>query len=115
MPFCLMTPDMQNRRACRRPLRVRGKRGDQVEFSGMMGWACGYARRLERDRFIWPRPVDGAVAVSLAQLGYMLGGTRSKAGGQLRRAGIFPLGGIVWESQATCPNIELCLVIELQF
>jgi transposase len=33
-----------------------------------------YAKRLERGRFIWPSPADGAVAITGAQLGYMLEG-----------------------------------------
>ena len=33
-----------------------------------------YAKRLEKGRFIWPTPKDGAVAVSAAQLAYMLDG-----------------------------------------
>jgi hypothetical protein len=33
-----------------------------------------YAKRLERGRFIWPTPADGVVAVTAAQLGYMLEG-----------------------------------------
>jgi transposase len=33
-----------------------------------------YAKRLERGRFVWPSPADGVVAVSPAQLGYMLEG-----------------------------------------
>jgi transposase len=31
-----------------------------------------YAKRLERGRFIWPSPADGVVAISAAQLAYML-------------------------------------------
>jgi hypothetical protein len=31
-----------------------------------------YAKRLERGRFIWPSPADGVVAITAAQLGYML-------------------------------------------
>jgi transposase len=30
-----------------------------------------YAKRLERGRFIWPSPADGAVAITAAQLAYM--------------------------------------------
>ena len=33
-----------------------------------------YAKRLERGRFIWPSPADGCVAISGAQLAYMLDG-----------------------------------------
>ena len=33
-----------------------------------------YAKRLERGRFIWPSPADGTVAISAAQLAYMLDG-----------------------------------------
>ena len=33
-----------------------------------------YAKRLERGRFLWPSPVDGCVAISASQLGYMLDG-----------------------------------------
>jgi transposase len=33
-----------------------------------------YAKRLEKGRFIWPSPADGVVAISTAQLAYMLDG-----------------------------------------
>jgi transposase len=33
-----------------------------------------YAKRLERGRFIWPSPADGEVAITSAQLAYMLEG-----------------------------------------
>ena len=33
-----------------------------------------YAKRLERGRFVWPRRPDGAVALTSAQLGYLLEG-----------------------------------------
>ena len=33
-----------------------------------------YAKRLERGRFLWPSPADGVVAITPAQLGYMLEG-----------------------------------------
>ena len=33
-----------------------------------------YAKRLERGRFLWPSPSDGAVSVTAAQLGYLLEG-----------------------------------------
>jgi transposase len=31
-------------------------------------------KRLERGRFLWPSPADGAVTISSAQLGYLLEG-----------------------------------------
>jgi transposase len=33
-----------------------------------------YAKRLQRSRFIWPSPADGVVAITVAQLAYMLEG-----------------------------------------
>ena len=33
-----------------------------------------YAKRLEKGRFVWPSPADGVVAISAAQLAYMLDG-----------------------------------------
>ena len=33
-----------------------------------------YSKRLERGRFLWPSPADGTVAISAAQLAYMLDG-----------------------------------------
>ena len=39
----------------------------------MIGMAL-YAKRLERGRFLWPSPADGTVAISAAQLGYLLSG-----------------------------------------
>ena len=35
---------------------------------------CLFAKRLERGRFIWPSPADGMVAITAAQLAYMLDG-----------------------------------------
>jgi transposase len=35
---------------------------------------CLFAKRLERGRFIWPSPADGAVTIKPAQLGYLLEG-----------------------------------------
>ena len=59
--------------------------GDLFVFRGRAGslikivWHDGvgmslYAKRLEKGRFIWPVPKDGAVAISTAQLAYMLDG-----------------------------------------
>jgi transposase len=33
-----------------------------------------YAKRLEKGRFIWPRPKDGVAAISAAQMSYLLDG-----------------------------------------
>ncbi len=33
---------------------------------------CLFPKRLERGRFIWPSPADGTVAITPAQLGYLL-------------------------------------------
>jgi len=53
----------------------RGKRGDLVKILWHDGLGMSlYAKRLERGRFIWPSPVQGAVSISAAQLGYMLDG-----------------------------------------
>jgi transposase len=53
----------------------RGKRGDLVKILWHDGLGMSlYAKRLEKGRFIWPSPADGAVAISAAQLGYMLEG-----------------------------------------
>jgi transposase len=53
----------------------RGKRSDLVKIIWHDGQgACLFAKRLERGRFIWPSVVDGAVAITAAQLGYLLEG-----------------------------------------
>jgi transposase len=53
----------------------RGKRGDllKVIWHDTQG-ACMFTKRLERGRFLWPSPADGAVTISTAQLGYLLSG-----------------------------------------
>lgn len=53
----------------------RGKRGDLIKLiwhddQGM----CLFTKRLERGRFIWPATNGDAVAISAAQLGYLLEG-----------------------------------------
>ena len=59
--------------------------GDLYVFRGRSGslikilWHDGigmslYAKRLERGRFIWPSPADGTLAITPAQLAYMLDG-----------------------------------------
>ena len=53
----------------------RGRQGDLVKLIWHDGdGACLFTRRLERGRFIWPNPADGAVTISAAQLSYLLSG-----------------------------------------
>jgi transposase len=53
----------------------RGKRGHLIKILWHDGIGMSlYAKRLERGRFIWPSPADGTVAITAAQLAYMLYG-----------------------------------------
>lgn len=53
----------------------RGRNGDLVKIIWHDGLGMSlYAKRLEKGRFIWPSPADGVVAISSAQLAYMLDG-----------------------------------------
>jgi transposase len=53
----------------------RGRRGDLIKILWHDGLGMSlYAKRLERGRFIWPSPGDGVVAITAAQLSYMLEG-----------------------------------------
>nr|CAJ30055.1 putative IS66 family transposase [Magnetospirillum gryphiswaldense MSR-1]CAJ30166.1 putative IS66 family transposase [Magnetospirillum gryphiswaldense MSR-1]CAJ30177.1 putative IS66 family transposase [Magnetospirillum gryphiswaldense MSR-1] len=53
----------------------RGARGDLIKVLWHDGLGMSlYAKRLEKGRFIWPSPADGVVAISSAQLAYMLDG-----------------------------------------
>ena len=53
----------------------RGARGDLLKIVWHDGIGMSlYAKRLERGRFIWPSPADGVIAISAAQLAYMLDG-----------------------------------------
>jgi transposase len=53
----------------------RGRRGSLIKVLWHDGQGmCLYAKRLERGRFIWPSPADGAVTITPAQLGYLLEG-----------------------------------------
>ncbi len=57
------------------PYVFRGRRGDLIKVVWHDGIGMSlYAKRLERGRFIWPSPADGAVAISGSQLAYMLDG-----------------------------------------
>ncbi len=53
----------------------RGRKGDLVKilWSDALGVSL-YLKRLERGKFIWPSPADGVIAISSAQMGYMLEG-----------------------------------------
>ena len=53
----------------------RGRRGSLIKILWHDGIGMSlYAKRLERGRFLWPSPADGIVAISAAQLAYMLDG-----------------------------------------
>src|SRR4051794_34583095 len=53
----------------------RGARGDLIKIIWHDGIGMSlYSKRLESGRFIWPSPAEGAVAISAAQLAYMLDG-----------------------------------------
>jgi transposase len=52
-----------------------GRRGHLIKILWHDGIGMSlYAKRLERGRFLWPSPADGVVAITAAQLAYMLGG-----------------------------------------
>ena len=49
--------------------------GDLLKVIWHDGQAANlYVRRLERGRFLWPSPADGVVAITPAQMGYLLSG-----------------------------------------
>jgi transposase len=53
----------------------RGRRGGLIKVLWHDGQGmCLFSKRLERGRFIWPSPADGTVAITPAQLGYLLEG-----------------------------------------
>src|SRR3954452_7376289 len=53
----------------------RGARGDLIKIIWHDGIGMSlYSKRLESGRFIWPSPADGVIAISAAQLAYMLDG-----------------------------------------
>jgi transposase len=53
----------------------RGRRGDMIKILWHDGLGLSlYAKRLERGRFVWPSTSGDTVAISAAQLAYMLDG-----------------------------------------
>ncbi|WP_029006386.1 IS66 family insertion sequence element accessory protein TnpB [Azorhizobium doebereinerae] len=51
----------------------RGRQGDLIKCLWHDGLGMSlYVKRLERGRFIWPSPAEGAVSISTAQLAYLL-------------------------------------------
>jgi len=53
----------------------RSARGDLLKIVWHDGIGMSfYAKRLELGGFIWPSPTDGVVAITAAQLAYMLDG-----------------------------------------
>ena len=53
----------------------RGARDDLIKILWHDGIGMSlYAKRLEKARFTWPPPRNGVLAISAAQLGYMLDG-----------------------------------------
>jgi transposase len=53
----------------------RGKRGDRLKALVWDGSGlCLYAKRLNRQKFVWPRASEGAVRLSGAQLAMLIEG-----------------------------------------
>src|SRR5258708_37231397 len=53
----------------------RGKRGDLIKVLWHDGQGlCLFAKRLEKGKFLWPSSAGEAVAITAAQLGYLLEG-----------------------------------------
>ena len=51
----------------------RGRRGDLVKVLWHDGQGmCLFAKRLEKGKFLWPSTAAGVVAITPAQLGYLL-------------------------------------------
>ena len=48
-----------------------GRKGHQILWHDGIGLSL-YAKRLDRGRFVWPATVDGVVALSAAQMSYLL-------------------------------------------
>ena len=53
----------------------RGKKGDLLKVIWHDGQGCClFTKRLERGRFVWPPLAEGSVAISTAQMSYLLSG-----------------------------------------
>ena len=53
----------------------RGRGGSLIKALWHDGLGLSlYAKRLDRGRFVWPATVDGAVALTAGQMGYLLEG-----------------------------------------
>jgi len=53
----------------------RGRRGNLLKILWHDGLGMSlYAKRLEHGRFVWPSSANGVIAISSAQLAYMLDG-----------------------------------------
>jgi transposase len=53
----------------------RGRRGDKIKLLWWSGdGLCLFAKRLERDRFVWPQASSGTVHLTTAQLSMLLEG-----------------------------------------
>ncbi len=51
----------------------RGRRGDLIKVLWHDGLGLSlYAKRLDRGRFVWPASAGGPVAITAAQMGYLL-------------------------------------------
>jgi transposase len=101
----------------------RGARGDLLKIIWHDGIGMSlYAKRLEHGRFVWPSPADGTVAISAAQLAYMLDGIdwrnprhtfRPQRAGQSQRIFCESAAGIydsirAWKPPVTtCPRISI--------
>ncbi len=61
--------------ACSKELYNETSCGDLIKIIWHDGIGMSlYSKRLEKGRFVWPSPADGIVAISAAQVGYMLDG-----------------------------------------
>ncbi len=57
----------------------RGRRGNMIKILWHDGLGLSlYAKRLERGRFVWPSAEGGSVAITAAQLAYMLDGVNRR-------------------------------------